>query len=382
MSEKSFVRRHSGLLLLVVIVVALAIPKLMSLGDAAPEAAPAQQTEKVLRVTAHRVVPKRMEERLSTTGTVRANEQVAIVSEIAGKVERILFDEGSRVSQGQLLVEINAAELQAERERAAYRVSLAEKLEDRQRTLRDEGILSPQEYDIDLNQLNVYRSELALIDARLTKTEIRAPFAGTIGLRRVSEGSYLSPQTTIATLQDLDPIKVDFSVPERYAGEVRVGGEIEFRVKGGEQPRRARIYAIEPAVDAETRSLLLRAISPNSDRALLPGSFADVDLRVRAVDNALAVPSIAVIPELGGKKVFVYENGTAQPRAVETGLRTESEVEVTRGLAAGDLVLTSGILELRAGSAVELAEPPPAAGAAVASPEAASPEAAEAGVAP
>lgn len=373
MSEKSFVRRHGGILGLIALVALLALPKLLPLagGEAGPPP-PGTPEEEPLRVTAHRVEPRPMAEHLATTGTVRADERVELVSEIAGKVEAILFDEGSRVAAGQVLVKIEDSELVAERERARYRVALAEEREESQRRLRDAGILSREEYDQQLNQLNVYRAELALIAARLEKTEIRAPFAGTLGLRRVSEGSYLSPQTVIATLQDLDPVKLDFSLPERYAGTVREGDAVSFRVKGSDAVHRATIYAVEPGVDAETRSLRLRARSPNPDRALLPGAFADVELTVLQVADALAVPAIAVIPELGGKKVFVYEDGTAQPRQVETGIRTEDEVEVTRGLAPGDLVLTSGILELKAGLPVELeGGPPGAAGSAAPGAEAA-----------
>lgn len=330
---------------------ALVVPKLKTHGDDATDLQPsaAKEEPRRLRVAVEEMVPEHLTERLSTTGTVRANEGVELVSEISGKVERIAFREGSRVDKGQLLVKIDDSELAAERERTAFRVELAERRETQRSKLRDEGVISDEEYELALNELNVLRSELRLIEAQLLKTEIRAPFSGVIGLRGVSVGSYLSPQRRIATLQDVDSVKLDFSVPEKYASRMRKGGEVIFRVKGDGRDFTGTIYAIEPTVDADTRSLTLRATSPNPEQALLPGAFANVELVVDETDEALTVPAIAVIPELGGKKVFVIEDGRAQPRAVTTGIRTDERVQITSGLAPGDVVITSAIQQLRAG---------------------------------
>jgi membrane fusion protein (multidrug efflux system) len=231
-------------------------------------------------------------------------------------------------------------------------LQLAEQREAQQRRLLSEGIISQEEYDQELNQRNVFAAELELIESQLAKTEIRAPFAGTIGLRAVSLGSFVSPQTRIATLQDLDPIKLDFSLPEQYSGTVEVGAAVAFRVKGIDRSFRGEIFAIEPAVDPETRSLLLRAASPNPGRALLPGGFADVEVTVREVAQALAVPAIAVVPEQAGKKVFVVEDGIARERKVETGIRTRDLIEITAGLSAGERVITSGLQQVRPGEPV------------------------------
>jgi membrane fusion protein (multidrug efflux system) len=313
-----------------------------------PEAAaPALPVETVV------VRPQSLVERLSTTGTVRANEEVELVSEISGKVADVLFREGSRVAAGELLVKIDDTQLRAERDRAAYRLGLAETREARQKRLLGEGLVSQEEYDFALSELNVLRAELELAEARLVKTAIRAPFAGVIGLRDVSPGSYLTPERRIATLHDVDPVKVDFSVPEKYSGALRVNDVVQFRTRGSDEVHRGRIVAIEPRVDLATRSLTLRAASRNPDGVLVPGAFADVEVVVRHIEGALAIPSRAVIPELGGKKVFVVENGQAQPRQVETGLRTEDSVEVTRGLAPEDRVIVSAIQRLRPGLPVE-----------------------------
>ncbi len=347
-------RRSFGILAALAILVVLAVPKLIQLRKtAAPTAAP---TQKTLRVRAHRVVSSQLTERLATTGTVRANEEVDIVSEISGKISDIHFKEGSAVAAGQLLLKIEDSELLADRQRALYRVELAERAEARQQQLLDDGVISSETYDVALGELNVLRAELQLIEAQLLKTEIRAPFSGIIGLRWVSPGSYLSSQTRIASLNDLDPVKLDFSVPERYSALMKVGDEMSFRVEGFERAFPGTIYAIEPSVDAATRSLRVRARCPNSDGALIPGVFANVDLVLRSISDALTVPSIAVIPELGGKKVFVFEDGAAQPRTVETGIRSESVVQVTSGLKEGDVVIISGLMQLQPGLEVEIEE--------------------------
>lgn len=336
-----------------VLVAGALVPRLLSSrsGDPAGPAAPAASAVTVQVVT---VAPQTLTERLSTTGTVRANENVELVAEIAGKVAAIHFREGRRVSAGQLLLEIDDTQLVAERERAAFRLSLAERSEERQRRLLDEGLVSQEEYDFALNELNVLKAELELVEARLVKTRIEAPFGGIIGLRAVSVGSYLTPQTRIATLQDVDPVKIDFSIPEKYAGQLGVGATMLFRTRGSDAEHTGTIVAVEPLVDLETRSLTVRAQSPNPDGSLFPGAFADVEIVVRRIEGALAVPSRAVIPELGGKKVYVYEEGEARPRAVETGLRTAELVEVTQGLEPQERVIVTAIQRLRPGLPVDI----------------------------
>jgi len=331
----------------------LIVPRFLDRRNVASGPPPAPATAGPLRVDVLTVEPRTLSERLATTGTVRANESVDLVSEIAGVAQSIRFVEGQPVEAGELLVKIDDSELQAQRDRVLHRLRLAELREQRQRELREQGVVSEQEYDLVDSERNVLRAELRLIEATLAKTEIRAPFSGVVGLRYVSEGSLLSPQTRIATLQDLDPAKIDFTLPERYAGLVRPGGSIEFRVKGIDRAFRAEVYAVEPRISAETRSLIVRARTPNPRHALLPGAFADVSLVVNEVENALAVPSLAVVPELGGKKVFVVEDGLAQPRRVETGIRGETEVQITAGLEPGDRVIVSAIQRLQPGLPVE-----------------------------
>ena len=350
------VRRGLWVVVAAAVLAALAVPKLVTSGrDGGGPPAPAAGAAAPPRVEVHTVVAERLAETLTTTGALYADERIEVVSEVAGKIERILFEEGARVPAGALLVAIDDRELTAERERVAARLELAERRAERQRQLYADGLISDQEYDAAATEADALRAELRLIEARLAKTEIRAPFAGVVGLRRISEGAYVSPQTRVTTLIDTDPVKLEFGLPERYAADFGPGRTVEFRVAGVEGFRRAVVYAVEPSVDPATRTVPVRATSPNPDGVLLPGAFADVILAVREVAAALTVPSIAIIPEQGGKKVWVVEDGAAQPRPVETGLRTADRVEVTSGLAEGDRVIVTGLQLVRPGMAVEVA---------------------------
>lgn len=342
------------LLLAVLIGAGLALPKWLGSRAKSSAADVEPVVEERLPVRVETVEPGPLEELLITTGTVLANEQIDLVSEISGKVEEILFREGSVVEAGAVLVKLDTSTLSAERERARHRFELVQRQEARQQELLDEGLISEDEYESTLSQLNVLQAELLLSEVELEKAEIRAPFSGIIGLRAVSLGSYVSSQTRLTTLQDIDPVKVEFSVPEAYARDLAVGDPVRFRIKGLDDEFLGRVYALEPAIDLETRSLTLRATAPNPEGTLLPGAFAEVRVAVREVSEALSVPAIAVVPELGGKKIFVLEEGLAQPRVVETGIRTDTRVQITRGLEPGERVIVSNIPRLRAGIAVEV----------------------------
>ncbi len=305
-------------------------------------------------VTAYVAAPTPMRDRIRATGSLQADESIELASESSGRVTGIFFDEGSTVARGQLLLRINNTELQAQRERIRYRIELSETRETRQKKLLEIGGVSQDEYDGALGELNVLRAELGLIDAQLAKSEVRAPFSGTIGLRYVSEGAYVSPQTRIASLQKLSPMKLEFSIPERYAGVVKVGDEVRFQIAGSDGTYDARVYAVEPRVNLDTRTLQIRARVPNPGGTLLPGAFADIELILDEIDDALPVPAIAVISEMGGKRVWVVENGKATPKNVETGIRTDAAVQITEGIAPGDSVITSGLQSIRSGQPVRV----------------------------
>lgn len=344
-ARSSTLRRVVGFGLVALVLVGLALPKIGSSDEGAGGGDRGGQAP--LGVEAYVVTPTQLQDRLLTTGTLRANESVELTSEAAGRVTSIRFEEGGYVERGQLLLTINDAELQAEKQRLEHRLQLVEDRRRRQERLLSEGGVSQEAYDQTVNEVNVLEAELDLVEARIAKTRVHAPFSGTIGLREVSEGSYLSPQTRIATLQSVNPIKLDLSVPEKYSNRIEAGAPIAFSVRGVEATYEGRVYAIEPQVDPETRSLRLRAEAANEDGTLRPGAFADVTVMFDTIEDALTVPAFAVLPELGGQRVFVVENGMAQPRSVEIGVRTDSTVQVTSGLAPQDTVITSGIQQLR-----------------------------------
>jgi membrane fusion protein (multidrug efflux system) len=266
----------------------------------------------------------------------------------------ILFAEGSAVKEGDLLVKINDSELLAERRRATFRLNLAEQREERQQALLERGGISQDDYDATLNEVNVIRSDLDLINAQINQTEIRAPFSGQVGLKYVSEGSYISPNSQIASLQSLNPVKIDFSIPERYISRVGIGDKINFTVQGVDSTFTGDVYAIEPRISRDTRSISIRARSDNSNRLLFPGAFANITLVLNEIDDALMLPTISVIPELNSQKIFVIKNGRVSEVRVQTGLRTSEKVQIIEGVAPGDTVLTTGLLQAIPGTEVEI----------------------------
>jgi membrane fusion protein (multidrug efflux system) len=216
--------------------------------------------------------------------------------------------------------------------------------------------ISPEDYEIALNELNSIKAEIEYNTARLDKTALRAPFNGIIGLRYVSDGSYVSSTSRIATLQDVEKVKVDFAVPERYAAQVKTGQTIRFTRTGSDEVFVGRIFAVEPKIDPQTRTLQSRALCENPGGRILPGAFVEVNLELERFDSALLVPSEAVIPELKGQKVFLYRGGRAEQSAVRTGLRTENSVQILEGVRPGDTVLTTGILQVAPGLSLNLTE--------------------------
>jgi membrane fusion protein (multidrug efflux system) len=343
----------------IIVLVALALPKIGFLrgtsNSSKNSAAAGAARDQRMAVRMQVIQAEKMGDKVLTVGSILSNEEVEIRSEISGKVEQIYFKEGARVKKGDMLLKINDAEPQAQLARGQYRQALAEQDAERQRQLFEKKLASQEEYDIAINQLNIVKADIQIIQAQISKTEIRAPFDGMIGLRYVSEGSYISPATRITTLQDYNSVKVDFTVPEKYASLIRKGDRISFSVEGVARRFAGNIYAVEAKIDPTTRTLHLRALSPNPDGALIPGAFANVEVVLKEKET-LTVPSYALIPELKGQRVFVYKNGKAESQSVEIGSRTDEFVEVTHGVQAGDTLITSGILQLRPGMAVQPVE--------------------------
>lgn len=343
-------------ILVLVLLAIVFLPKLLSSSSTERNNVAGNKLEQVIKVKAHIVSLETLNNSVLTTGTILANEEVELRSEVSGKIIKILFKEGSYVNKGDLLIKINDSDLQAQLRRAESKVKLSEEKESRQRQLRDGNLISQEEYDNTLGELNVNKADYDLIKAQIDKTEIRAPFSGIVGLRSVSEGSYVTTSTVMAKLQNLSSIKVDFSIPERYSTLVKTGDDLEFKISGSANIFKAKVYAIEPRIDPGTRTLRIRALCSSYYSELIPGAFANVELNLKQFSNAILIPTVSIVPELKGQRVYLYKNGVVSPQPVEVGIREEAKVQIISGLSKGDTVITSGILQIRPRSKVKISE--------------------------
>lgn len=294
-----------------------------------------------------------IKEVIQITGTVQAEESVDLRPEMSGKIIKVYFKEGSSVREGDVLVKINDEELRAQYNRANARLKLAQEQEYRQKVLLNKEAISQQEYDVVNTELQSMKADVELLKAQLSKTEIKAPFSGHIGLRMISVGDYISPSTVISKLVKDDQVKITFSIPEKYATHMKPSAEIVFSTDGNSAKYKANVYAMEPSVDENTRTLSIRAIAKN-DGSLIAGTFCKVELEMSEIRNAILVPNEALIPILKGKKVFIAKNSKASEVIVKTGIRTDRYVQITEGLKAGDTLVTSGIMSIKEGSSLKL----------------------------
>lgn len=300
------------------------------------------------------IQPAPFRQSLSATGSLLPRESVQLQAERAGVVKEILFQEGQPAKSGEVLLTIDDSELQAQLARAKAQLDLASASESRQRNLLENRGISAADFDQSRANLAIAKAEVKLIETQVAKTKVRAPFDGVAGLRNVSVGAYLTPGSAVCTFQDISSLKIDFSLPERYLGFLKTGQTINFRVSGRTERFDAKIHAIEPAVDVQTRSITVRATLSNENSRLLPGSFAEVEVILNEIPDAILIPSIALQPGLQQQTVFVHSDGKAFTRKVHVGLRTADSVQIVEGLKPGDELITSGILQLRDGMRVQV----------------------------
>lgn len=308
---------------------------------------PIRQGQQKLNAAGFVIIPTHLSELINSTGTLRPDEEVDLAFETSGKIVGINFTEGTRVKKGDLLAKINDRPLQAQLEKLLAQLKMSEAKEFRQRSLLDKDAISQESYDQVQTDVQSLRADINLIKARISETELRAPFDGIIGLRYLSEGSYATSSTKIAKLIKISPIKLEFSIPEKYASEIKIGYPITFSINGSDKVFNASVYAVDPKIDIETRTIVLRALYPNKNEELKSGRYAGITLQLSQIDNAIAIPTEALIPEMEGERVFIYKKGKAQSVKVNTGLRTESKIQITTGLKFGDTLITSGIMQLR-----------------------------------
>ena len=304
-----------------------------------------------------------MPQSITAVGSLRSDESVTLRPEVAGRVSAIGFQEGQRVAKGAVLVRLDPAINEAEVLQAKANLTLAKAKYDRAVDLQKQGFISGQARDEAENSLKVMEASLALATAKLNKMEIRAPFSGLIGLRAISVGDYVKEGQDMVNLESIDPLKVDFRVPEIYLKQVQVGQKLEVTLDA--MPGRkyeGTVSAINPLVDAAGRSIVIRAQVKNADTQLRPGMFARVKLLTKDERDALVLPEQALVPQGEEQFVFRVVDGKAARTKVELGQRREGKVEVVRGLSPGETVVTAGQLKLRDGTPVTLATVAKAAG--------------------
>lgn len=310
--------------------------------------------KQVLNVNAKVIKPQSLTDEFTTTGVLLPDEEVDLSFETSGKIVEINFEEGTAVKKGQLLAKVNDRQLQAQLQRLISQLKLAEDRVFRQDALLKRDAVSKEAYEQVKTDLATLNADIEIIKANIELTELRAPFDGVIGLRQVSIGTYASPTTVVTKLTKIAPLKVEFSVPERYAKQIKKGTNLNFSVEGTLDAFGAQVYAVESAIDPNLHQFTARALYPNVNRTLLPGRYASVLLKKDEIPNAIAIPTEAIVPEMGKDKVYLYKSGKAEPVDIITGIRTASEVQVIRGLHVGDTIITSGTLQLRTGLAVTL----------------------------
>lgn len=315
---------------------------------------PTTPKRKALNVNATIIKHGLLEEEFMVTGILLPDEEVDLSFESSGQITDIYFEEGTFVTKGTLLAKVNDQKLQAELKRLLVQLQLAEDRVERQRTLLQHDAVSQEAFDQVSTELATLNAEIDVIKAQIELTELRAPFDGIIGLRQISVGAYASPTTVVSKLTKINPLKVEFSIPERYAHEVGYGTELTFTVDGFINSFPAKVYAKASSIDINTHTMAVRALYDNSNGRLTPGRYTSITLKKQSILDAIAIPSEAIVPEMGKDKVFLYKSGKAVPVELRLGIRTEDKVQVLTGLNVGDTVITSGTLQLRTGLQVTI----------------------------
>jgi membrane fusion protein (multidrug efflux system) len=291
---------------------------------------------------------------IEVPGTILANETTEIHPEVSGRVVELNVKEGSVVSQGTLLAKLYDGDLQAQKRKLEVQLKIAEQTENRQGELLKIQGISQQEYDISLLQVNNLKADIDIISEAIRKTEIRSPFSGKLGLKNISPGAYITPATIITTISQVNQLKIQFNVPEKYGSQIRPGQLIDFTVDGSLKKFSANVLATEVKLDENTRSLAVRAMIKNNDPVLIPGVFAKVKIVLGQSENTIMIPTIVIQPQGRKKLVYIYKNGKSVPAEITTGVRDSSNVQVLTGLQEGDSVITTGLLFLRPGGDVKL----------------------------
>ncbi|NDP42505.1 MAG: efflux RND transporter periplasmic adaptor subunit [Aromatoleum sp.] len=316
-------------------------------------AAVTQNAPASVAVEAVKAVMKPLPKSITAVGSLRSDESITVRPEVAGRISAILFQEGQRVVKGSTLIKLDPAINAAEVQQARANLTLAKSKFDRAVDLAKSNFISGQAKDEAENNLRVAEAAVALAQARLAKTEIQAPFSGIIGLRVVSVGDYVKEGADVVNLESIDPLKVDFRIPETFLRQVQVGQSLQVALDAlPGKSFEGKVFAVNPLVDAGGRAIVIRAVVRNPDTSLRPGMFARVRLITGDQKDALVVPEQAIVPQGDEQFVFRVVDGTAARVKVEVGQRRDGKVEIVKGLAPDDMVVIAGQLKIRDGTAV------------------------------
>ena len=330
-----------------------------ALDAVAPASGPvASRPAQAIAVEAEKVRTGSIQRTIEAVGNLASNESVTISPEIAGRITHILFEEGQAVKKGDPLIRLDDAISRAELAQVEASLKLSQANYERAKTLFAQHTGTGRARDEALAKLRTDEAGLNLAKARLEKTTLHAPFDGIAGLRDVSIGDYVNPGQALFNLESIDPLKVDFRMPEIYLGVLKTGQAIEVSVDAfPDRKFKGEVYAIDPRVDSNGRTVVLRARLPNADGMLRPGLFARVNLVVNTTDGALLISEQALIPEGNDRYVYKIVDNKAVMTKVETGQRRRGEVEITEGLTENDVIVTAGQMKLRPDAEVTILEP-------------------------
>ena len=311
-------------------------------------------THSALSVEGYLVSTSVLNSSIEIAGSLLPFEETEIHPEVAGKVVMLSIKEGTVVRKGTLLARLFDGDLQAQLHKLSVQLQIAKKTQERQDQLLKIGGISQQDYDLSLLSVSTIQADMQILEASINKTIIRAPFDGKIGFKNISIGAYITPETIITTIRQVNKLKLEFSVPERYTNKVTVGNYLAFTTESSQKEYKAKIIATESGITQETRSLKVLAIVENVDKGVTAGGFAKVIFNMGDNNKAIMIPTQAIIPQARDKKVITYNGGLADFKTVTTGTRDSAKVEILTGLSVGDTVITTGLLSIKPGSKINL----------------------------
>jgi membrane fusion protein, multidrug efflux system len=308
-----------------------------------------RQTNSVADIEGYVVKPSTLDQTISISGTLKPFEETVLMPEVAGRIVSINLQEGKFVKQGTLLIKLFDGDLQAQLHKSQAQLEIAEQTQLRQNELIKVNGISQSDYDQAVLQVHSIKADIEVLKVQIHKTEVLAPYDGVIGLRNISLGAEVTPSTSLATIRAVKQLKLDFSVPEKYSSLVQPGTKVQFTIQGNDNKYDAAVMATEEGIDVYTRNLKVRALVTGSTVSIIPGAFANVELRLKENKSALMVPTQAIIPRERDKQLIIAKSGKAKFVTVKTTIRQASMIEVTDGIVAGDTVVTTGILFIKPG---------------------------------